>query len=280
MSKRILVTGGTGNIGRVLVPMLRASGYEVDAPGRRQLDLSRPGLLIASGLPTYNAIIHLAQSRRFRECTPEARKDVVAVNLRASLELLQIAESWAHADHHMSVVLATAPVPDNADNIGLYGATKKCVEILAAQFVSPNLSVCCLRPYQVYGPGVDRGIVHDLLQAYMNGSALTLSNADRALSPVHVRDAARGFIAALEAGVSGVFDLPGRDLLTVRELRNLVADLLMYLREACPVKPGGGSLAGSWAAAYDAFGWRPQIRIADALRSSIAFSCAKELPHA
>jgi nucleoside-diphosphate-sugar epimerase len=36
---RLLITGGTGVLGRVLLPLAEDAGHEVFAPGRRDLDL-------------------------------------------------------------------------------------------------------------------------------------------------------------------------------------------------------------------------------------------------
>ena len=43
MSRRALVTGGARGIGRAIVDRLEASGVEVVAPARQDLDLARPG---------------------------------------------------------------------------------------------------------------------------------------------------------------------------------------------------------------------------------------------
>ena len=57
---RILVTGGTGALGRATLPILIAAGHDVFAPGHRELDLfDRDEIVDALGAST-DAVLHLA----------------------------------------------------------------------------------------------------------------------------------------------------------------------------------------------------------------------------
>lgn len=56
---RILVTGGSGVLGRATIPLLRASGHDVDAPARTALDLFDPGA-VARAVDGVDGIFHLA----------------------------------------------------------------------------------------------------------------------------------------------------------------------------------------------------------------------------
>lgn len=58
-SVRILVTGGSGVLGRALLPLLEADGHEVRAPGHDELDLFDPEA-VAEALQQADAIYHLA----------------------------------------------------------------------------------------------------------------------------------------------------------------------------------------------------------------------------
>lgn len=56
---RILVTGGTGVLGRAAIPLLRSAGHTVVAPARGGVDLLDPRAL-AVALEEVDAILHLA----------------------------------------------------------------------------------------------------------------------------------------------------------------------------------------------------------------------------
>lgn len=56
---RVLVTGGSGVLGRATVPRLRAAGHDVLAPEHRDLDLFDPHAL-ADALTHVDAMMHLA----------------------------------------------------------------------------------------------------------------------------------------------------------------------------------------------------------------------------
>jgi len=56
---RLLVTGGTGALGRALVPLARAAGHDVAAPGRDALDLYDPAA-VADAAGGADAVLHLA----------------------------------------------------------------------------------------------------------------------------------------------------------------------------------------------------------------------------
>ena len=56
---RVLVTGGTGVLGRAFRPLAETAGHDVRAPGRAELDLFDP-VAVASAVRDVNAVLHLA----------------------------------------------------------------------------------------------------------------------------------------------------------------------------------------------------------------------------
>ncbi len=56
---RLLVTGGTGVLGRAFLPLAEAEGHRVNAPGRAELDLFDPAA-VAGQLGGVDAVLHLA----------------------------------------------------------------------------------------------------------------------------------------------------------------------------------------------------------------------------
>ena len=56
---RVLVTGGTGVLGRAFRPLAEAGGHDVRAPGRAGLDLFDP-LAVGAAVRDVDAVLHLA----------------------------------------------------------------------------------------------------------------------------------------------------------------------------------------------------------------------------
>jgi GDP-L-fucose synthase len=59
IQSKVFVTGGSGFLGRTLVPLLKTRGYQVDAPSSRECDLTTPTTLTAF-VASYDLIFHLA----------------------------------------------------------------------------------------------------------------------------------------------------------------------------------------------------------------------------
>ena len=57
---RIFVTGGTGVLGRALVPLLRDAGHDVAAPTRAAVDLLADPEGVRSAVVGAGAVYHLA----------------------------------------------------------------------------------------------------------------------------------------------------------------------------------------------------------------------------
>jgi nucleoside-diphosphate-sugar epimerase len=56
---RLLITGGTGVLGRALRPVAEAAGHEIATPGREELDLFDPSA-VADAVGDVDGVLHLA----------------------------------------------------------------------------------------------------------------------------------------------------------------------------------------------------------------------------
>ena len=70
---RLLVTGGTGVLGRALAPLAEAAGHEFAMPGREELDLFDPSA-VADAVRNVDGVLHLATRIR----SPEQLSDTDA----------------------------------------------------------------------------------------------------------------------------------------------------------------------------------------------------------
>ena len=89
---RLLVTGGTGVLGRALGPLARAAGHELFAPTRDKLDLFDP-VAVAHATNGVDAVLHLATRIQPLEQlgNPEAWRDNDRLRAEASRILVDAA---------------------------------------------------------------------------------------------------------------------------------------------------------------------------------------------
>lgn len=245
MSERLLVTGGTGLIGRHLLPVL-ARDYEVWAVVRTEPerlpggvravvhDLATPRL--PAELPrAAHGVVHLAQSERFRDFPQEAR-DIFEVNVGSTARLLD----WTRAVGAKRFVYASSggiyghgETGFREDEVrpsrplGFYLASKQCAELLVESY-TPHLQVAILRPFFAYGPGQRATmLIPRLVRAIAGGRPVTLQGEHGLrLNPVHVDDAVRAMERALHLPESHKINVAGPETLTLREIAEAIGQEL------------------------------------------------------
>jgi nucleoside-diphosphate-sugar epimerase len=97
---RLLVTGGTGVLGRALRPLGENAGHELEMPGHEELDLFDPGA-VADAVRDADAVLHLATRIR----TPDQ---------------ISVPDAWRENDRlraHASRILVDAAI---AAGVGIY----------------------------------------------------------------------------------------------------------------------------------------------------------------
>ena len=220
---RIVITGGSGLLGSHLLPRLEGEA-EVHA---YRGDLTQ-GLDSAALPAKADAVIHLAQSRRFRDF-PDSAGEVARINTLAAVDLAHYAAA-AGASHFVYAstggvyapgpepLAETAPLAD-AGAMGFYAATKLAAERLLAPFAG-SFTLVILRPFFIYGRGQDRSmLIPRLADSVKAGTPIRLAGEDGLrLNPIHASDAAAAVRAALRLDGSHVVNLAGPETLTLREI--------------------------------------------------------------
>lgn len=239
MTRRVLVTGGGGFIGRHALPQLVARGWEVHAAGRSPLppdalfagdgvdggirfhscDLLTEGeaaRLVETVQPTH--LLHLAwNALPGKFWTALDNLDWVAASLRLhrafaaaggrrAIYAGTCAEyDWTHSELSET---ATPLVPAT-----LYGKAKNALrELLEATAVPLGVEVAWGRIFFLYGPQEAASrLVPDVVTSLLKGEPALCSHGRQERDFMHVADVAGAFVALLESGHTGPVNIASGD---------------------------------------------------------------------
>lgn len=193
---RLLVTGGSGVLGRATIPLLRAQGHEIDAPAPTELDLFDP-VAVAGAVDGAAAILHLATRIPPREHAGEKEAWREDDRLRAEASRLLVdaalaAETEAYLQPSITFLYPAEGVVDEETPLGEvpeHLRSALAAEEETARFAAAGRRGVVLRLGLLDGPGTGNELP-DL----------------RYGSTLHVADAGRALVAAL-ALPSGMFNV-------------------------------------------------------------------------
>jgi UDP-glucose 4-epimerase len=285
----VLVTGANGFIGRRLVEAL-SERYRIVALVRDEAelpdtvdaiatDLSEP---LGTALPSrIDAVVHLAQSRRYREF-PEGAADVFAVNVQGTFNLLEYARS---AGARSFVFTSTGGVygysyerfveSDPVSPLNFYFSSKYSAELLLANY-QHHFNTVVLRPFFVYGEGQERMLLPTLIDRVLTGERVTIQGRPGLrINPIHVDDAVRVFEPALAHEGAGLFNIAGDETITITDLVHLIAELAGRPADIdYSDSDAAGDLLGDNSQMRAVLGVVPRVT----LRNGIARTIAARLP--
>ena len=240
---RVLVTGGTGFLGRRLVDRLRA-GYQPMVLARRPVDFGAGVDTVAGDLRDDLAsialpdgiahIVHLAQSRGYRDF-PSGAEDVFAVNVGGAWRAVELGRRLGVGSLVVASsgsVYAPSPVPLREDSplIGdgsFYAQSKLAAELVVTPY-RKLLPVHLLRFFFLYGPGQPGEMFLPRLHRQISDGESVVLHGEHGFScnPLYVDDAASVTLAALSWRESSTFNVAGPERVTVRELASRLGDLV------------------------------------------------------
>ncbi len=215
MTKRCLITGGSGFFGGHIVRSLASAGWEVVAPSRAILDVGTEGdFHRIQG--RFDAVIHAAAVVPSGTATPGDVPTLVTTSALGTHNALTFAAERgakrfvyvSSADVYSSTaalpVSETAPT-DPHDGSLYYGLGKLWGDQLCRAFrKTRDLATVSLRFSQLHGPGMrSRGVVSAFWRRASNGETLSLHSPAASGDFLYVEDACDAVIAALDHPAPG-----------------------------------------------------------------------------
>ncbi len=243
--KVVLLTGASGLLGSCVTSMVPDSCRLISI-GRNsvvglptqvehlRVDLSDPGL--SQHLPSrIDTVIHLAQSRRFREF-PQGAADVFAVNTHSTAILLNHAVKSGCKDFIYastggvykpnSLLTELSPLLSFED-MQFYPASKLAAEALIGSY-SKVLRVVVMRIFFMYGKGQHESmLVPRLINSILKGRPILISEPfGFRFNPLFSSDAAALVWALVNSNFSGVLNVAGPEELTLKNVGELIGTQL------------------------------------------------------
>lgn len=237
---KIVVTGATGLTGSALLRLLAGSHdvYALHRPGSEvgstagvswiEQDLARP---LEAELPaTVDAVVHLAQSRRYREF-PDGAVDMFEVNSATTVRLLHYccrAGGTRFIFASSGAIYPPGPRPvrenDTPKPSNFYAMSKLVGEQVVDQF-RDVLTVATLRFFFIYGPGQRNMLIPGLAAKVQAGEPIPVAGAQGIrINPIYVNDAAAAVAGALELAQSGVFNVAGDEIVAIGDIATTVGE--------------------------------------------------------
>lgn len=201
---KVLITGGSGWIGRATAARLDLEGHEpVEFDRTNGYDVTKLDDVLVETAEV-DHVIHLAGLLGTHELLDQAER-AVNVNVTGSLNV-----TMACAKYHIGLTQITMP----RVNPSLYAATKSCaMDISEAWRHAERLHVSYVRAYNAYGPGQAWGgdhpqkIIPTFATKAWAGEKLPIwGNGSLSVDLVHVDDVARMLVAAMKFKDGQIFD--------------------------------------------------------------------------
>jgi predicted dehydrogenase/uncharacterized protein YbjT (DUF2867 family) len=227
-SRRVLVTGATGFIGRhVLSAVVRAGNRPValvrDPATARMIadhvevahgDITDP-VAVGRAVKGIDSIVHLAAATRTND-----HDEAYAVNVLAGRILASAAIAAG-----VRRLVAVSSIAVHRERLSTYASTKREMERVV---LASGLPSVVLRPALVYGPG-EGGLFGRMVQTMRRLPVVPVIGSGRQrMRPIHVDDVVDAIMTSLDAAdaVGRCYDLVGPDETTVGELLERIASTI------------------------------------------------------
>ena len=280
MNQRVLLTGGSGFVGRRLLQCFRAENMEIFAPGRGALDVA------ANIFPdqSVDIVIHLA-ARTFVPDSWVDPAEFYRVNTQGTVNVLDYCRRMhaqlIYVSGYCYGVPTSLPISESAlvHPNNAYAFSKSAAEDACRFFFEFfGIPVSIVRPFNIYGPGQSpHFLIPRIVEQAINPAATEIVVEDDTprRDYVHVDDviaAIRSLLLAPRTGAT--FNVGSGESYSVAQLAKLVCIAANIDK---PIVSRGNrrvndipDVVADITAIRNAIGWSPSINLIDGLQGMIA----------
>jgi UDP-glucuronate decarboxylase len=285
--KNILITGGSGFIGKVLLPLAK-SKHNCFAPASSDIDLLNGAAELDLCVKEYaiSHIVHLANPRIY---TSNKSLGMTLTMLRNVLEvcknnnaMLVYPSSWEiYSGYASSLLLADESSPPNPK--GPYGETKWLCETLINLYIRKyNINTAVLRSSPLYGVEGERP---KFLWSFINSAIKSLPikthcfiNGSPSLDLMYVDDFCNAIIAVLDKNYCGYMNLGTGKLVSTKRAAEIIRDYIQSNStiESIAISEYAPNIAMNNSLARKVLDWDVTVQFEDGIKKLIG-SIANEM---
>jgi GDP-4-dehydro-6-deoxy-D-mannose reductase len=229
MNKTILVTGGSGFIGKRLCEMLTQDGFQLISINSSHGDIAELSTLSAlDGQKIYH-VFHLA-GNTFVPKSWEQPHEFVKTNVLGTSAVLDFCKRNALSLTYVSAYIYGNEVnnPIQEESVcrpnNPYALTKRMGEELCKFYADfMGLKVNIVRPFNVYGPGQDANfLIPFIVRQAKESDSIQVKDLFPKRDYIHLDDLVGGLIKAMDYKEFAVFNMGSGKSYSVKELIDLV----------------------------------------------------------
>ena len=276
--RRVLVTGGSGTLGKPVSQKL-AQSCEVFTPDRKELDLQLGStqLDLLVGEDQIDCIVHLANPRVFTSNTALGNtltmlRNVLDVCVARDIKLVYLSSFEVYSGYRTGHILADEALPLLPK--GPYGETKYLSEMLIEHCRrTQRLRCAMLRSSPTYGIGSERPkFIYNFFDKIKRGQRIVThryNNGEPALDLLNIDDLVSALVRAVGSDFSGNLNIGTGVTTSTAEIAKVLSDMLGIKIDIGSTLIDGDTacIAMDASLAREKLGWQPTIGVKDGLQN-------------